>query len=152
MKWFRDIGAGITTVLIFVMLIWWLVVVSRYVGTSPVVDAKGNIIQDTFGNAKDILLAILPLATTAIGYWFGSQGTTQAQDTADHATKTAATATTAAATAQKQLSAVLDQSAPGTLLRAKQNHPDAFPDAQDPVGAPEPVVPTDGPAADDPTA
>lgn len=125
-SWFRGIGAVVTTILIFVVLLWWLIIVSRYVGTAPVVDSTGKVVSDTFGNAKDILLAVLPLASTAVGYWLGSQGTAQAQDTAKAASADAASAKAEAATAKAQLLAVVDTSSAETLKSAMKLHPRAF--------------------------
>jgi hypothetical protein len=117
--WFRGLGTLITTVFVFVILIWWLVIVARYVGVAPSLDSTGKVTLDKFGNAKGILLVVFPLATTCIGYWFGNQGTNQANANADKAQG-------AADSAKAQLSAVLDAAPAGTLATAKQMHKEVF--------------------------
>ncbi|MDT7745150.1 MAG: hypothetical protein QOE59_4228 [Actinomycetota bacterium] len=61
--------------------IWWLTEVASTITTAPTVDARGNVL-DPYARSKDILLAVLPLLTTALGYWFGAQGKEQEQQKA----------------------------------------------------------------------
>jgi hypothetical protein len=74
---------------LFLFVAWWLFVVSGHLGDAPVVDKQGNVVMDEFQRTKDILLVVLPLLTTALGYWFGSEGKDKAEDAAKEATKTA---------------------------------------------------------------
>lgn len=76
---------GVVTVLLVLGVGAWLFVVSLKLGTVPVVDSAGNVILDEYQRAKDILLVVLPLVTTAMGYWFGAQGKDKAEDRADKA-------------------------------------------------------------------
>ncbi len=103
-----------------------MILVASTVGKSPTVDATGKVTFDEFANAKDILLAILPLATTSLGYWYGNQGANDAKEAAAQAHAQAADAVAETSKVKDQLTAVVDQSAPGTLAEAKQNHKDAF--------------------------
>ena len=86
----------------------------------------GKVTFDEFGNAKDILLAILPLATASLGFWYGNQGANAANDAATTANAQAASATKNVLDTQAQLAAVLDQAPPGTLQRAKEVHGEVF--------------------------
>jgi hypothetical protein len=74
---------------LFVFVAWWLVVVSRHLGDAPSVNANGDVVLDEFQRTKDILLVVLPLLTTALGYWFGSEGKDKAEESAKQAEKTA---------------------------------------------------------------
>ena len=103
----------ITTVVVFGILAWSLIYVFKYIDVAPQVDKQGNVVLDKFGNAKTILLAMLPLATTAVGYWLGSKGTVDAQA---HAAK-----------AEAQKTAILSVSTdPNILTNALAVHPEAF--------------------------
>ena len=42
---------------------------------------------DEFQRAKDIFVLVLPLLTTAVGYWLGSQGTAKAEEKTEVAQK-----------------------------------------------------------------
>lgn len=123
---FKGLGAGFCTVAVFIILGVWIVIVARTVGTAPTLDSTGKVVFDEFGNAKDILLAILPLATTSLGYWYGSQGTNDAKDDAAAAKTQAAQSAGEASSAKDQLAAVLDTAQPGALEQAKDKHADAF--------------------------
>lgn len=81
-------GAIIVSVLIFVVLAWWLIVVAVHLGDSPTV-VNGAVTLDTFQRSKDILLVILPLTTTAVGFWLGNQGAGKAEESAEKAIKNA---------------------------------------------------------------
>lgn len=76
---------GIVTVAILLVAGWWLYQVSMRLGTAPTKDGQGNVLVDEYQRAKDILLVVLPLVTTAVGYWFGVQGKEKAEDKADQA-------------------------------------------------------------------
>jgi hypothetical protein len=105
------IRGGLTFMLV-AMTCWWLVQVAGLVQTLPVVDASGKVTVDGFGRAKDILLVILPLLTTALGYWFGAAGKAKAEESTEQA--------------KVQLAEVLSVSSGTALKEAKLNNPEAF--------------------------
>lgn len=122
----KSLGAVMTTVFIFIILFWWLVAVAKHISTAPTVNSSGAVTLDIFQRSKDILLVILPLATTAIGFWLGNHDAARAQKVAQVATDSAKEAHEGAAAAQARLNAVVDVSEPNTLEKAKSAHPDAF--------------------------
>jgi hypothetical protein len=110
----KSIGTVVITVFVFGIVIWWLVIVLGKIGVAPTVNSKGAVIVDQYQRAKDILLVVFPLATAAVGYWFGNQGRAKAQDQAQEA--------------QNKVTAVLGSSDDGQLLRkAATSFPAAFP-------------------------
>ena len=98
--------------LVLLLAVWWLWEVQRRLGTEPRLDDKGSVVVDEFQRAKDILLVVLPLVTTILGYWFGAQGKEKAEEKAKEATA--------------KLEAVVDASGAGVLEKAKTMHPNAF--------------------------
>jgi hypothetical protein len=111
----KSIGTIVITVFVFGIVIWWLAVVLNRLGTAPQVNSKGAVIVDQYQRATDILFVVFPLATAAVGYWFGNQGRTRAQDQAQQA--------------QSKVTAVLGSSDDGDLLRkAAESFPAAFPE------------------------
>src|SRR5687767_15127287 len=89
------------TVLLFLIAAWWLYINAKNLGTpAGAQDANGNVL-DEFTSAKDILLVVLPLLTSALGYWFGAAGKDQAEQKAEQS--------------RSQLSAVIDELEPGVL-------------------------------------
>jgi hypothetical protein len=115
----KSIGTVVITVFVFGIVIWWLTVVLNRLGTAPQVNAKGAVIVDQYQRATDILFVVFPLATAAVGYWFGNQGRSRAQDQAQQA--------------QSKLTAVLGTSADGDLLKnAAAAFPVAFPELSRP--------------------
>jgi hypothetical protein len=126
----KDFGTwvrmGITVVLL-AMAAAWLFVVYSALGEPTVKGADGSVL-DQFQRSKDILLVVMPLLTTALGYWFGSAGRQEAQNTANMAQD-------AAEMAQRKLASVLDSSVESGLLdKAKEKDPEAFGVAQSPEG------------------
>lgn len=75
----------IITVLMLLVVGFWLLIVAQRLGTAPVTSTDGTIVYDEFGRAKDILIAVLPLLTLALGYWFGAQGADKAEKQAEQA-------------------------------------------------------------------
>jgi hypothetical protein len=122
----RNTGTILTTLFTFAVTIWALYWVFRYMGSIPTVDSTGKVVLDKFDNAKSILLVLLPLATTAIGYWLGNIGTTAATNTAQTAKADAESARKETATVNKKLNAVLDEAAPGVLDQAKAKNQALF--------------------------
>jgi hypothetical protein len=108
------------TLLLLALTVWWLYYVAAHLGTTPTVDDEGNVILDQFERSKSILLVVLPLLTTALGYWFGAAGKAKAEEGAD--------------VAKAQLNSVLDVADKGVLETAKKAHPTAF-------GLPDPSAP-----------
>lgn len=82
-KW-KGWGAISVTVLTFLVLAWWLGVVAAHLGDAPNV-VGGSVTLDVFQRSKDILLVVLPLATTAVGFWLGNQGVEEAEKNAERA-------------------------------------------------------------------
>jgi hypothetical protein len=113
METFNTWIRGAVTAAILVVAAWWLVQVSNRLGTAPRTDAEGKIVVDEYQRAKDILLVVLPLVTTAIGYWFGVQGKDAAEKKADEATE----AKTAILATSKD---------PDLLKSARDKYPTAF--------------------------
>jgi thiol:disulfide interchange protein len=112
------VRTGITAVLLGTA-VWWLTVVAEKVGV-PVARGVDGSVFDEFARAKDILLVVTPLLTTVLGYWFGSAGRQQAQNTAD-------SARAEADLAHWQLAAVLDSSSqPNLLDKARKLDTGAF--------------------------
>ena len=106
-------GTIIVTALVAIIVIGWiLLAVLPNLGRAPVYNSTGTLAIDEYSRAKDILVLILPLLTTAVGYWLGSQGTAKAEDRAKKA--------------EDQKSAVLSVSADGALEKARKANPDAF--------------------------
>ena len=102
---------GALTLVLLALTAWWLLKVSTTLDASPIKDSDGNVV-DSYQRAKDILLAVLPLLTLALGYWFGSAGKEKSDAKAD--------------AAQTRLTAVMDAGEPGLLQRARQLNPKAF--------------------------
>lgn len=99
---------------------WWLWVVSQNLSVRAEVGADGAIVLDQFQRAKDVLLAVLPLLTLALGYWFGTQGTAKAEEKADKATADAKNA-------EERIATIVGASQDTDLLtRARQQNPRAF--------------------------
>lgn len=108
------------TGLIFVMTLWWFYEVAHRLDTAPTTDAEGHVILDEYGRAKDILLVVLPLLTTVVGYWFGALGKEKADEKAAQAEERAE-----AAKARTEAIAMVS-SEPDLLRKAQQQYPDAF--------------------------
>ncbi|WP_433562959.1 hypothetical protein ACQP1O_36925 [Nocardia sp. CA-151230] len=112
------IRAAITLVLLG-FTAWWLGVVASDLDVMPARDSAGDVV-DSYQRAKDILLVVLPLLTSALGYWFGVAGRAQAE-------AKAVQADAAAERTNLQLKTVLDTSTePGLLDKARRQYPEAF--------------------------
>src|SRR5262249_21946071 len=115
----KSIGSILITVFVFGIVIWWLAVVLSRISSAPTVTSNGAVIVDQYERAKDILLIVFPLATAAVGYWFGNQGRARAQEQAQQA--------------QSKVTAVLGTSADSELLKnAAATFPAAFPELSHP--------------------
>ncbi|MGJ7442177.1 hypothetical protein [Aquipuribacter sp. MA13-6] len=101
----------ILTLALLAILVWWLLETRARMDAEPLI-RDGVVVVDAFKNAQTILLVVVPLATTAIGYWFGAQGKEKAEGKAEAATA--------------QLNAVVDSSTEPLLQRAMREHPQAF--------------------------
>ena len=112
------IRAMITGIL-FVITAYWLLAVAGQISSVPTWDGQGHVL-DTYQRAKDVLLVVLPLLTTALGYWFGAAGR-------ENAEAKAAQAMTEVKRAQQKLEGVLSTSREQDLLsKAQALYPDAF--------------------------
>jgi len=111
---------GILSALLLILAGWWLYMVASNLSIAPQTNSSGEVVLDSYQRAKDILLVVFPLLTTALGYWFGAAGKEKAEEKAD-------SAQTQLTSAQTQLAEVVDQSAvPGILEKAKAANPKAF--------------------------
>jgi hypothetical protein len=124
----KSVGALLVTVVSFGIVAWVLFYVVTNLGTAPTPASGGRAAVDTYQNAKDILLVVFPLATATIGFWFGSDGKSKAQDQAAQAQSNAADAQSRALAADRQKSAVLQAAPDGKALldQARKDFPEAF--------------------------
>ena len=116
----------VITVLMLLVVVWWLSIVASKLSSQPTLSTDGKVIFDEFQRAKDILIAVLPLLTLALGYWFGAQGTDKAEKKADAAEKKAGDATEEAKTAGNQVKAFLQVSDEDLITKAQAAAPEAF--------------------------
>jgi hypothetical protein len=113
--WIRAALTG----LLFLVSTYWLLEVAGQIPAVPTRDSDGNVL-DTYQRAKDILLVVLPLLTTALGYWFGAAGRENAEAKARYAM-------TEASRSQQRLEGVLGSSSDQELLsKAQELYPEAF--------------------------
>ena len=82
---FGVITRFVLTLVLLGLTIWWLAVVASLLGVGPTNDKAGKLLFDPFQRSKDILLAVMPLPTVALGYWFGAAGKQEAEKKADKA-------------------------------------------------------------------
>ena len=139
----KDFGTWVRALLTFALLIGvalWLIEVASTVGI-PVVKSSDGTVFDEFQRTKDVLAVITPLLTTALGYWFGSAGRREAENTAT-------SARAEADRVHRRLAGVLDSSSePGLLAKARSVDPGAFgaraedTGPSDPGNEPEPEQP-----------
>jgi hypothetical protein len=109
----KSAGTIVVTILIFVFVAGWAFAVWQRLGTPPVYLKDGTTVSvDEFARAKDLFVLVFPLLTTAAGYWLGSQGTTKAEEKAKKA--------------EAKKDAVLSESQPGIIEKARAADPDAF--------------------------
>ena len=107
------------TLVLLAILVWWLWEARGRVATEPLIK-DGVVVVDAFKNTQTILLLVVPLATTAIGYWFGAQGKEKAEEKAAQAEEKAGEASA-------QLTAVVGASTDDSLLeKARTQYPEAF--------------------------
>ncbi len=110
---------AVITVALLALAGAWLWVIFGELGVGPSKAVDGSVV-DTYQRAKDILLVVLPLLTTALGYWFGAAGKQKAEDQAQKAVAQADKAS-------RKLESVLANSTDGDLLdKAKATDPNAF--------------------------
>jgi hypothetical protein len=127
--WIKSAGTIIVTLFIFVIVGAWLYFTASKVGVVPLFNSKGTVTIDQYQRAKDILQIVFPLATAAVGFWFGSQGTVQAQNQADKATQTAQVAHDQAQKSQAKVEAILGASEdPNLITKAATAAPSVFPE------------------------
>ena len=110
---------AVLTGVLFLMTTYWLLEVAGQISTFPTRDNEGHVL-DTYQRAKDVLLVVLPLLTTALGYWFGAAGRENAEAKAIQAMSDARRT-------QQKLEGVLGSSQEQDLLsKAQSLYPDAF--------------------------
>jgi hypothetical protein len=129
MTWIKGAGTIIVTIFIFVIVSTWLYFTATKVGVAPVFNSKGVATIDQYQRAKDLLQIVFPLATAAVGFWFGNQQTVQAQKQADTATQSAQAAHDQARQSQAKVEAILGASNDADLIKKAQvAAPGAFPE------------------------
>ena len=127
MTWIKGAGTIIVTLFIFAIVGAWLLFTATKINVAPVFNSKGITTIDQYQRAKDILQIVFPLATAAVGFWFGNQQTAQAQKQADTATQAAQSAHTQARASQAKVEAILGVSNdPELINKAKTAAPGAF--------------------------
>lgn len=110
---------AVLTGILFLITTYWLLEVAGQISSVPRWDAQGHVL-DTYQRAKDVLLVVLPLLTTALGYWFGAAGR-------ENAEAKAVQAMSEARRTQQKLEGVLGSSREQDLLsKAQALYPDAF--------------------------
>lgn len=129
-------GPMIVTLISFGLVGWALYHVFGNLDTVPTTDSHGTIVANPLQNAKDVLTVVVPFASAAVGFWFGSDGKSKAQDQAQEAHTQAQQAQTQAEVQrgradreQQQKSAVLQAASEDTqdlLDKARQIAPEAF--------------------------
>jgi hypothetical protein len=110
---------GISVVLLALAALWlWRI--ANDISVAPSLDPEGTVIFDQYQRSKDVLLIVIPLVTTVLGYWFGAAGKAKAEENADKAQAKADQA-------EKKVQGILDSSSQTGLLElARQQYPDAF--------------------------
>jgi hypothetical protein len=126
-------GAILVSIVVLAIVGGWLAIVWQHVDVPPTMSADGKtVIYDQYTRTKDIFTLILPLLTTAVGYWLGSQGTAAAQGQASNAQKDAKEAHEDARKALSQQAAVMAVASSKVpvgediLAEAKTKHPNFF--------------------------
>ncbi len=109
----------VITLLVTVIVGFWLVMVAQRLHIAPVVSTDGTVIYDEFVRAKDILIAVLPLLTLALGYWFGAQGADKAEKKADEAEKKTKETEAQAKTLEDQVKAFYKVADQGVIAQAE---------------------------------
>src|SRR5450755_3899206 len=117
MTWIKGAGTIVVTLFIFVIVGAWLYFTATKVGVAPIFNSKGVATVDQYQRAKDILQIVFPLATAAVGFWFGNQQTAQAQKQADSATQRASDAHQQAQASQAKVEAILGASTDPNLMQ-----------------------------------
>lgn len=109
----KSAGTVVVSVLTFAFVLAWSVAVWARLGEPPTYLKDGKTVSvDEFVRAKDLFVLVLPLLTSVVGYWLGSQGTAKAEDKA--------------AKADAKKDAVLAAAPPEVLAQARNLHPEAF--------------------------
>jgi hypothetical protein len=133
-------GAVVVSVIVMLAVFGWLIVVGFNIGAAPAMSGDGKtVLYDRFLRTKEIFALILPLLTTAVGFWLGSQGTVHAQNQASYAQNRASEAQNQAMAAKDQTARALEQQravisvassmmprSPDILAEAKKRHREAF--------------------------
>lgn len=134
-EWLKTITFGsffraIITIGLLLATLWALDKVYGVIDEAPTVNEKGEVTLDKYQRTKDILLVVLPLLTTALGYWFGAKESEQAQKDKVAAVNGAVAekqqATEEKEKTHKQMQAILDSSKVPLLDMAKSQYPQAF--------------------------
>ena len=104
----------------------WLILVATRLGVPPQYRENGDLEIDEYARAKDIFVAILPLATTVLGYWFGAAGKEKVEEKADAAIQDANTAKAEVHRAQGAITALEGSSQAETVALVRERYPEFF--------------------------
>jgi hypothetical protein len=123
----RSTGPMIVTLISFAIVCWALYYVFINLHTVPIVN-NGAVTLNPLQNAKDALTAVIPFASAAVGFWFGADGKSKAQDQAQQAQDQVSAERDRAAKAEQQKSAMLSAApdAKDLLDKARAIAPEAF--------------------------
>lgn len=76
----RIYGVAVLTLIAVLGVMAWLVVIAFTLDETVVLAPDGKtVLSDPFGRTKDILVIILPILTTLVGYWVGTKGMDEAK-------------------------------------------------------------------------
>ncbi|GLZ41340.1 hypothetical protein [Actinokineospora sp. NBRC 105648] len=123
MEWLNTgIRALITLALVGVVM-WCLILVSNQLFAGAFTDSAGNTV-DPHQRAKDLLLVVMPLVTTVLGFWFGTRD--QDRVRASAAVQVEQAENRAAAAIDKLTTVTAVSTEPDLLPRARTLRPDLF--------------------------
>lgn len=116
----KSAGTIVVTALVFILVLVWMVAVWQNLGSVPEHNDDGTLKIDKYARAKDIFVLVLPLLTTAVGFWLGSQGTAKAEEKAAKADEKAVVAEARVNTVQAQKEALLSVVEPTQVDAAEE--------------------------------
>lgn len=117
---------SIISLALLAIAVWAIYTVIQTLGIPPQKDPQGNILVDRYARANALLLVVLPLLTTALGYWFGAQGTAKAEERTQKAEERTQTVEERRQKESQQIKALLAEAPPDVFEKAKKRYPEAF--------------------------
>jgi hypothetical protein len=86
----KEKGAVVASIVVGVFAVIWAVIAWTHLGDPVQFAADGKtVVLDEWSRALAVFTAVLPLLTSIVGFWLGSQGKAKAQDDAQKAQETA---------------------------------------------------------------